>query len=476
MAICAPQKPAVQLTSDLYLDGDPCFSPDGTRILFEAWSEELGDTELFSIDLNGDNLIRLTTSLEYDGQVSCPMQTNKTDGMICTQAQHTAAGQQPPGSTVPYIGANIYNTNSAGQTLWQMSRGGQAAVFRIRVENESSTSASIKITASSGIVGWTARYFDVTAGENTEITSDITGAGWFTPPLSPSPGGAVELRVEITPDGIASPGSSFEFWARSAAPDDSGPDVVKGLVTRYWTVDAQIRSYNQLGWAGANEYSPDGIGQVAAQALMQISDGPVSYFIKVRNDGGDSQPLRITAPIAGPGWTARFYDAVRGGSDISSYIAGSGWLTPSLASGQSSTIRMELALSSEHTLGQLAENLIRVDATQGSASDVVKASLGLQRIQKVQYSFDYGQSWTDAPSVGQTIVGKSKIPFGLRAVPEYPDLPWPSQPKWQPRWVDNSQDKVGSQIWIYYPVPQSQAQNIVASCGNSISVEVNVSP
>lgn len=46
---------------------NPCWSPDGSRILFESFKKDKKDYDLYVIDIDGNNLKQLTKNKSYDG-------------------------------------------------------------------------------------------------------------------------------------------------------------------------------------------------------------------------------------------------------------------------------------------------------------------------------------------------------------------------------------------------------------------------
>ena len=47
---------------------NPCWSPDGKHIIFDAYKKDKKDTDLYIIDIDGNNLVQLTVNKSYDGQ------------------------------------------------------------------------------------------------------------------------------------------------------------------------------------------------------------------------------------------------------------------------------------------------------------------------------------------------------------------------------------------------------------------------
>lgn len=45
----------------------PCWSPDGTKLVFQAFKKDKKDYDLYVIDIDGNNLVQLTINKSYDG-------------------------------------------------------------------------------------------------------------------------------------------------------------------------------------------------------------------------------------------------------------------------------------------------------------------------------------------------------------------------------------------------------------------------
>lgn len=460
-----------QLTSGLEVEQNPVFSADGTRIVFNSWKD--GTSEIYSMKLDATDRVQLTSNAAVDQQVSCSVLGNRADAMI----RNADEAGVPTMSKPFFVGDNLYNTTGAGQSRRQAVRTGAPAIYHVRLENDWYTTSPLKVTGTGDDPGWTVRYFDDLKDGN-DVTAQVVSGGWSTRALTP--GDFQEMRIEVTATASANYANEQVVLLRAAAPDDSGPDVVRAVTVRRWDVDALIRSANEAAYRGDNIYSADGTRQTAAQALVQASDGPLIYFVRVQNDGNATQALRLSGPSSGTGWTAHYFSAPRGGSDITGDMSSAGWNTPMLAAGGFHVVRLELLPDNALTLGQEAAVPVRVDTASGEASDVVKALAGLQRLDRLQYSLDFGANWTDAPtSAGAFITAHSKATLGLRAVKTYPNLPWPSQPDWSPVWNAGAVRNVGEENWLLFEdVSQNDAdlRTATAQCGNAVSVQIKVAP
>ncbi len=123
-----------------------------------------------------------------------------------------------------YIGDGIYNTDGSSQTKSQTVDNNVTATYEIKIENDGNVSDTFTVTGLAGGSGWTVTYYDALAG-GTDITAQVTGAGWSTGALASA--ASTEIRVEVTPDGTVAAGSSKDVLVTSTSAGDASQDVVK---------------------------------------------------------------------------------------------------------------------------------------------------------------------------------------------------------------------------------------------------------
>jgi streptogramin lyase len=126
-----------------------------------------------------------------------------------------------------YIGDDIYD-NLPLQTKRQTIGEGMVAIYDIKLENQRFESDRFIITSSRSDENWNVSYFDTLS--QTDITDDVTSAGWGSPVL-PS-GGSLKLRLEIIPEADKPDESVLEELITAVSSSDSNrSDIVKAVTT-----------------------------------------------------------------------------------------------------------------------------------------------------------------------------------------------------------------------------------------------------
>ena len=116
-----------------------------------------------------------------------PSPTFQPDGWI---------GYQPLGTGGPfYFGDNIYNLDGTDQTVTQAVVPGATTSYLGIVQNDGNAADSFIVTGTAGSGDWAVKYVDILT--NTDITAQMTGAGWPVGPLAV--GETKGYRVEVTP-------------------------------------------------------------------------------------------------------------------------------------------------------------------------------------------------------------------------------------------------------------------------------------
>ena len=155
-------------------------------------------------------------------------------------------------------------------------------------------------------------------------------------------------------------------------------DAVKAItmVTLTYQPDNQIRNKGEETHIGDDTYNADGTDQTKSQTVD--NNVTATYEIKIENDGNTSDTFAVTGTAGGGGWTATYYDALTGGSDITSDVIGDGWSTGVLAPGASEEIRLEVTPDSTLAGGSSKEVLVTSTSAYGGAMlDAVKATTGV---------------------------------------------------------------------------------------------------
>ncbi|GAH53607.1 unnamed protein product, partial [marine sediment metagenome] len=268
-----------------------------------------------------------------------------------------------------YIGDGIYNTDGTNQTKSQTVDNEATAVYDIKIENDGNVSDTFTVTGNAGGSGWTVTYYDALTG-GSDITSDVTGGGWSTGALAS--GVSTEIRVEVTPSGLAG-GTSKDVLVTSTSAGDSSQDAVKATTTvsTVYQPDNQVRNQGEGSYIGDGIYNTDGTNQTKSQTVD--NEATAVYDIKIENDGNVSDTFTVTGNAGGSGWTVTYYDALTGGSDITSDVTGGGWSTGSLAAGANKEIRAEVTPSG--LAGGTSKDVLVTSTSAGDSSqDAVKAT------------------------------------------------------------------------------------------------------
>jgi len=140
-----------------------------------------------------------------------------------------------------YLGTGIYG-DATNQTVSQSVARGVPATYYVNLVNNRTACDRFTVTATPGGSGWSARYFNETAG-GIDVTSQVL-SGWDTGNISPS--SSIQLRVEVRPDTSVTTGSSSQITITAVSISDSTrTDTVSSITTlsetggwAQWTADA----------------------------------------------------------------------------------------------------------------------------------------------------------------------------------------------------------------------------------------------
>ncbi|MCK5579182.1 MAG: hypothetical protein KAI63_06635, partial [Planctomycetes bacterium] len=275
-----------------------------------------------------------------------------------------------PGS---YINNNApYNEDGAGQTKSVNIDTNQAVTYFIKIENDGSGTDTFSVTGIAGGSGWSVTYYNALSG-GTDITGDVTGDGWLTDPIGV--GGDTEIRVEVSPDNTVSGGSTLDLYIASESTNQSNKrDTVKAVTTanNTYQADNRIKNSGESVYIGEHIWNSDGTNQTKAQTVDP--DNTVIYHIQIQNDGNNAESFSVTGTGGGSGWTLTYYDALSGGTDITTEVTGSGWDTTSMAIGETKYIRVEISPDITVAGGATKEvYIVSSSGTDPARQDTVKA-------------------------------------------------------------------------------------------------------
>ena len=98
---------------------------------------------------------------------------------------------------------------------------------------------------------------------------------------------------------------------------------------------------NIITGIGDDIYNTSGSGQSASQT---VDNGTTAtYIVTIQNDGQASDNFTVFGTAGSGCWTVNYFDAPTGGNDITDNITSSStWVTPELAPGESTQIRLEV--------------------------------------------------------------------------------------------------------------------------------------
>lgn len=243
-----------------------------------------------------------------------------------------------------YAGDDVYNTDGTNQTKSQNVDPSATVVYHIRIQNDGNYSEAYTVTGTgngtSSHASWTVRYYDALSGGN-EITASVTGSGWSTATLDPE--ATVEMRCEVTPNAGAWGGESYDVLVTSTAPGyGSVKDAVKATTTvnGYYQPDNLVKRASESSYMGDGIYNADGTDQTASYITNYWKT--VIFNIRIENDSNMVDAYNVTGPGSSGGWTVQYFDAVAGGTDITTDITGAGWSTGSLDPDGFREIRLEI--------------------------------------------------------------------------------------------------------------------------------------
>ncbi len=212
-----------------------------------------------------------------------------------------------------FIGNDAYNLDGAGQSHSDYTIGITTHTSFVRVQNDSSLTASFAVQGDGDSAGWSVKYFYLSSslGINPEfdalidpevnaqdITEDITGEGWTTPELASN--ATCVLRVEVTPTTSAIDGNFKSVLVRAApASDSSLADVVK-LDTTYREYIAGLQySFDQTQtW-----HDIDANGNNAATGLPLEVEAGVNFSLRaIKKHPQLAWPFKPLLAVINPEW------------------------------------------------------------------------------------------------------------------------------------------------------------------------------
>jgi len=271
-----------------------------------------------------------------------------------------------------YLTNNAYESTVSTQVKAQSVNPGSIATYEVSLQNDGNQTQNITLTGTGSGSGFTVAYYNALSG-GSDITSSVTSVGY---PVSLTAGNTQALRFEVTPaSGVSGPaaGSSYSVTL-SAAPPSGGTDQVRGTTTvnAVDRADNMIRNLGDVGYVTDGTYESTPSTQTRAQS---VAPGLAAvYELQLQNDGNQTATHTLRGTASGSGFTVRYYDALSGGSEITSNVTGSG-ATFSLAQGGSQAARIEVipdAVPNSPASG--SSYAVTATLTAGSSTDAVRAT------------------------------------------------------------------------------------------------------
>ncbi|MBI5780040.1 MAG: hypothetical protein HZA49_11390, partial [Planctomycetes bacterium] len=199
-----------------------------------------------------------------------------------------------------YAGDNTINSDGAGQLKTRNVVTGTTTTYFIRVQNDGTVDDTFELngTNPSGYPNWTISYYNALSG-GTDITGSII-AGW---PQVVTAGQYISIRVEVTPNSGASGSADVNVDTYNSAYSIMDRVRCQTWVRPYY-VDGLVQSPGGP-WTGDGVYNSSGTNQQVSQQAQ--TNGSVTYYIQVQNEGAGSDTFTVSGASAPSGWTVSYY-------------------------------------------------------------------------------------------------------------------------------------------------------------------------
>lgn len=319
-----------------------------------------------------------------------------------------------------FVGDGIYTDDGFGQSRDATTWAPNAAVFVVRVQNDSATPQKLIFTGPSASVNnWTVHYFDA-ATEGEEITSQASNGGWRTPVLAQ--GEYVDVRVEAVPSAALSGGSVVTLKLRAFAADGSTFDQVNARIANSFfpeptptsgptptpgptpgatpgasptpnatpsvtpgptpTPAPKLDAYISTNDASAGQqiWNADATGQTLDQSVE--GGEPAVYVAAFVNTSDVARSVTITAPglASNANWDVRIYTARRDGmfvfpnQDVTADVVGAGYTAFMGADNSANPLVLLIGVEPATTVATNASyDVLLLAKTNNGERDAVKA-------------------------------------------------------------------------------------------------------
>ncbi|MFA5794083.1 MAG: right-handed parallel beta-helix repeat-containing protein [Candidatus Brocadiia bacterium] len=221
-----------------------------------------------------------------------------------------------------YVGDGYYPPIQQDAALVNQSvdRNGTVTYY-IKINNDGNLNLDYVITGTGNGTGfggrgnWSVKYF---YPSNTEITTDVTGAGWPTPSITF--GNFIEIMVEVKPDNAVQGDTNYEIQLHGSR---STPQFTYDAVSAVTMVNKAYQPDNLVS-NDDSSYDGDGIytpsDSVSTKTQLIGRNQFVTYYVKILNDGNINEVFTVTGSSAPAGWTVSYYVDESGWVDRTSAI------------------------------------------------------------------------------------------------------------------------------------------------------------
>jgi hypothetical protein len=219
------------------------------------------------------------------------------------------------------------------------------------------TAPTASITSGpSGITGQTSATFQFTSpsdSPNATFQCNLDGAGYSA------------CTSGITYPSLTAGQHTFQLFATDANGNDSS------TIQRKWTIDTSVHRPDALSatgtsYVGDNVYNTTGSGQT--KTVKAKVGSTATFKVQIQNDGNDTDPITLTGPASGNGYTVSYLD---GSTNVTTAVTG-GTCSFALSGGQSHVITVKVKVGKSAS----ASKSLLLKVTSGhdpSKVDAVKA-------------------------------------------------------------------------------------------------------
>ncbi|MBI3922583.1 MAG: hypothetical protein HY318_14265, partial [Armatimonadetes bacterium] len=229
---------------------------------------------------------------------------------------------------VTFVGNNIYNLTGVGQTVSLDRQNQVKAAYYLVLQNDGQNDDFLRLNAAGSGGGFTVQYFDAIGSE---ITTQVTGAGFTT--VSLSQGASRTVRVEVTPDVGTASGTTRTINFTTTSVTGGRVDIARATINVLTLIKPDFEVFQPAPLSaftglGVIENSPSATQTVTQSVLNRNT---ATYTFNLRNMGNVTDRFKLTAaPTSLPtGWTITVRsgatDVLNGG-----LLAPTGFVTPNV--------------------------------------------------------------------------------------------------------------------------------------------------